>query len=202
MDLLCLMFESDERGVLASNGQAWKESDIIEAFGKQNETSTFLVELTSKGVLSRRENDGAYYSRRMVRDQHIRKVRAECGALGGRPKKQNESKTKANTNQNTEYEYETEDTLAVSRGGEGGEELWAAVAAEWSLKGAALDEASARFAEIDAKPSEIPVRRKLLREAWGAGRDTPKSLAKYWGTFPPQEEPGAEWLRKFGGGQP
>jgi hypothetical protein len=120
MDLLCLMFESKERGVLATGGVPWADEEIVYAVG--GDPSATLIELTSlvrKGVLSRR-NDGALFSRRLVREEEIRQVRSEAGSLGGRPtkyQKQNgvteKSKIKANHKANTklitEYESESED---------------------------------------------------------------------------------------------
>jgi hypothetical protein len=73
MDLLCLMFEAAERGVLASGGQAWSDDEIISAVGGDPATAaTALQELLQKGALSRREDDGAIYSRRVVRDEERR----------------------------------------------------------------------------------------------------------------------------------
>ena len=79
MDMLCLMFECEPRGKLATNGTPWSDEDICRAtFGDKN----VLQELIDKGVLSRDE-DGAIYSRRMIRDEEIRASRAVAGSGGG-----------------------------------------------------------------------------------------------------------------------
>ena len=44
-----------------------------------------LAELISAGVASRDEKTGAVFSRRMVRDEALRTMRAEVGKLGGNP---------------------------------------------------------------------------------------------------------------------
>lgn len=116
MDLLCLMFESGERGVLASSGLPWTDEEIIHAVGGDAiGTAHELAELVRKGVLSRRKSDSALFSRRLVREETLRKVRSEAGKLGGRPAKYSKtkevtskSKTKAKAKQNTEYEIEIE----------------------------------------------------------------------------------------------
>jgi len=103
IDLLCLMFECDERGVIATAGCHWSDDEITGAIcGDKTENLLCLQGLLRKGVIHRNES-GAIYSRRMVRDEEIRKTRASCGVLGGRPtveKKQNESKAKAKRKQN------------------------------------------------------------------------------------------------------
>lgn len=86
LELLCLMHESDERGVLLLNGKPMPEDALARVLGldKQILTTTINTLLTF-GVASRRELDGALFSRRMVRDENLRKVRSEAGKLGGNP---------------------------------------------------------------------------------------------------------------------
>jgi len=57
-----------------------------------------LIELEKHEVFSRDE-EGIIYNRRMVREGALSQIRAEAGRLGGRPRKQNESKTKAKVKQ-------------------------------------------------------------------------------------------------------
>jgi hypothetical protein len=72
IDLLCIMFQSETRGVLCSGDQPWGDEDIAAAVGGDTvEVLAHLNELLSKGVAHRRE-DGAVYSRRMVRDEQER----------------------------------------------------------------------------------------------------------------------------------
>lgn len=85
IDLLCLMFESDERGVLATAGSAWSDEDVAQAIGGDKATTIACIEeLTLKGVANR-NSTGALYSKRMVRDEHKRVLCVEAGKLGGNP---------------------------------------------------------------------------------------------------------------------
>lgn len=75
--MLCLMFECDERGILATEGQAWSDEEIARAVGgDQNVTLDCVRAVLAKGVAGRNQS-GAVYSRRMVRDQELRKNNAE-----------------------------------------------------------------------------------------------------------------------------
>jgi hypothetical protein len=101
-DMLCIMHESDERGVLLLNGKPMPETALASMLGLDNKTfNQTLAVILSYGVASRRESDGAIYSRRMVKDQGLRQTRADggkrgaehgikgkaYGAKGGRPSK-------------------------------------------------------------------------------------------------------------------
>ncbi len=92
IDLMCLMFESEERGVLATNGQPWTDDEIAWAAGGDRTTTlNLLSELIAKGVAARRQ-DGALFSRRMVRDESKRRKCSEAGKLGGNPTLKGHSK--------------------------------------------------------------------------------------------------------------
>lgn len=85
-EILCLMHESEQRGKLLLNGKAMPEDALARLLGldKQNLSRT-LTTLLDYGVMSRDEETGALISRRMVRDESIRKMRQEVGKLGGNP---------------------------------------------------------------------------------------------------------------------
>lgn len=93
IDILCLMFQSDERGVLVSCGEAWTVEETARALRGDNEVSlSSIQELLRRGVMRSRK-DGALYCSRMVRETELSKVRAEAGQIGGLAKaKQNASK--------------------------------------------------------------------------------------------------------------
>ncbi len=77
IDILCLMWECEERGVLATAGTAWSDEEIARAVGgDQQRTLKCVVELVDRRVVSRRAS-GAVYSRRMVRDEATRAQNAE-----------------------------------------------------------------------------------------------------------------------------
>ncbi|MGA7885273.1 MAG: hypothetical protein WCA44_05975 [Acidobacteriaceae bacterium] len=70
--LLCLMFECEPKGILATNGAPWSDEDIALAVGgRWEETNACLTELVTKGVASRNAS-GALMNRRMYRDEKIR----------------------------------------------------------------------------------------------------------------------------------
>jgi hypothetical protein len=85
-ELLLMMHDSDERGVLLVNGQPMPDAVIARRLGLDNQCANqILTTLLTYGVASRRESDGALYCRRMVKDEHLRQVRTEAGKKGGNP---------------------------------------------------------------------------------------------------------------------
>jgi hypothetical protein len=85
-EMLMLMHGSERRGVLVLNGQRMSDDMIARAIGLDiqifNQTLTTLV---STGVASREEGTGALINRRMLRDEHVRKIRVAAGSMGGNP---------------------------------------------------------------------------------------------------------------------
>lgn len=85
IDMLCLMFEGQERGYLATSGVAWSDDDIAQAVGGDKSIVLACInELTLKGV-AKRDTRGAIYNSRMVVDEHKRKLCSEAGKRGGNP---------------------------------------------------------------------------------------------------------------------
>ena len=85
-EMLCLMHESERRGVLVLNGTAMGEEILARLLGLDKQIlTTALTNLLTSGVASREQDTGAIYSRRMVKDEKLRKVRAESGKKGGNP---------------------------------------------------------------------------------------------------------------------
>jgi len=116
IDMICLMFECDERGILASGGDVWTLDEIACAVGGAQDVSLAGIhELLAKGVASR-NSVGAIFSRRLVRDEHIRTVRAKAGSKGG---SKTSSKKEAKRKQTTEDEDEDEDKSGSGEGGLG-----------------------------------------------------------------------------------
>jgi hypothetical protein len=69
---LCLMFESEPKGVLATNGIPWSDEEIASAVGGCNADVTRLVtQLVTKGIASRNA-DGSLMNRRMYREEKKR----------------------------------------------------------------------------------------------------------------------------------
>ncbi|TGE15993.1 hypothetical protein [Hymenobacter elongatus] len=85
-ELLLMMHDSDERGVLLVNGQPMPDAVIARRLGLDNQTANqILTTLLDYGVVSRRESDGALFCRRMVKDEKLRRVRTAAGKKGGNP---------------------------------------------------------------------------------------------------------------------
>lgn len=84
IDLLCFMHKSDDRGKLVINGRPMSDQEIAAMIGM--EVAKFeqtVQQILSKGVATR-EGGGALINRRMVSDENLRRVRAECGSEGGK----------------------------------------------------------------------------------------------------------------------
>lgn len=75
IDLLCVMFNASNRGVLDNpDGTPWSDEEICGAIaGGTGANLKFLAELLEKGVASRNSR-GAVFSRRMVRDEQERQA--------------------------------------------------------------------------------------------------------------------------------
>lgn len=83
-DMICYMWESVERGVMVKpNHNSYSKDEIIRMIGYDcNNSGNWLDVLIDNGVCAIRE-DGAIYSRRMVRDENIRQKRSTAGRIGG-----------------------------------------------------------------------------------------------------------------------
>jgi hypothetical protein len=93
-EMLCLMHESERRGVLTLNGQAMSDDSLGRLLGLDKQTlTTTLNTLLTSGVASREAQTGAIFCRRMVRDEKLREVRAAAGKLGGNPLLLNQNRT-------------------------------------------------------------------------------------------------------------
>jgi hypothetical protein len=108
VDILCLMHESERRGLLLLNGKPMTEAALAQALGLSlynmnavmfagvpedllnqiptTDLTSTLTRILDFGVASRDEETGALMCRRMVRDEALRQIRTECGRLGGNPK--------------------------------------------------------------------------------------------------------------------
>ena len=93
-EIMCLMHESSERGVLLLNGLPMPRTALARILGLDLTTLEIsLTKLITYGVAKVREQDGAIYSKRMVSDEYLCKVRREAGKLGGNPNLLNQNST-------------------------------------------------------------------------------------------------------------
>lgn len=84
IDMLCYMWESKERGVMAKpDGTIYTRNEIIRLLGVDASGSeNWLEKLIECGLCTVRD-DGAFCSRQMVRQEQIRAVRQMVGKKGG-----------------------------------------------------------------------------------------------------------------------
>ncbi|NYH24675.1 hypothetical protein [Paraburkholderia bryophila] len=95
-EILCIMHESSERGVLLLNGLPMPTQALANILGLDiqilNQT---LTNLTTYGVAKVRHADGALYSKRMVADENLCQIRREAGKKGGNPALLNQKSNQA-----------------------------------------------------------------------------------------------------------
>lgn len=85
IEMTCIMHECEPYGHLAINGNPMSEAQLARLVGESVPSiKKLLAEIECAGVFSRHEN-GCIYSRRMVKDENLRNIRAEAGRLGGNP---------------------------------------------------------------------------------------------------------------------
>ncbi len=93
-EMLCLMHESERRGVLVLNGRAMNDEALARLLGLDKQTlDKSLSALLTSGVASRETETGALICRRMVRDEKLCEVRREAGKKGGNPLLLNQNST-------------------------------------------------------------------------------------------------------------
>jgi hypothetical protein len=96
INLMCLMHQSTRYGHLLVNGSKPPDSTVSHLLRLHPRTyHASLEELKANGVLSQDEN-GVIYSKRMIKDEYIRKIRRESGKLGGSPLLKQEVKVGSN----------------------------------------------------------------------------------------------------------
>ncbi len=85
MDMICYMHEGVPYGHLKVNGKVILPPTLARMIGcAVDAIEGYLAELQSAGVVQVDEC-GAYYSKRMVRDEQVREARASGGFKGGNP---------------------------------------------------------------------------------------------------------------------
>lgn len=93
-EMLCLMHESSERGVLLLNGLSMPEDALARVLGLDNQTlNQTLTTILTYGAAKKRSEDGAIYSKRMVEDEKLCQTRRKAGKLGGNPRLLNQNLT-------------------------------------------------------------------------------------------------------------
>lgn len=82
VEMLCIMHESSLYGHLAINGKPMTAAQLARLVGEsEKNTKALLEELEGAGVFSTSDS-GCIFSRRMVKDEEIRNIKAEAGKAG------------------------------------------------------------------------------------------------------------------------
>ena len=121
VDMLCLMFECEDRGVLATGGEPWSDEDIAAAIGGDvSEGLACISELLRKGVAHRNQT-GAIFSPEMIRDEQIRRARAKAGRTGGsktqaKLKQPSKQPSKQTGKQNSSLSVSSSDSVSKETG--------------------------------------------------------------------------------------
>ena len=85
MDMICFMHEGTPYGHLKVNNKVILPDNLARMVGETLDTvEGYLLELCEAGVFEY-DDDGAIFSRRMVKDESIRNARADGGKKGGNP---------------------------------------------------------------------------------------------------------------------
>lgn len=85
IDMICLMHEGNPYGHLKVNQKVIHPENLCRMVGETfQDVSGWIEELKSSGVVSITD-DGCLFSRRMVKDENTRNIRAEGGKKGGNP---------------------------------------------------------------------------------------------------------------------
>jgi hypothetical protein len=100
MDMICFMHEGNPYGYLKVGNKVILSKDLARMVGEDLRlVEEWLDELKEAGVYD--IDDGAICSRRMIRDENLRKIRAEGGKLGGNPKLKDNHKDNLEVKQKT-----------------------------------------------------------------------------------------------------
>lgn len=114
VDLMCLMHDGEPYGHLAVNGRPLSDAQAASMVGLSlPQYRKLLREIEGAGVSSR-TGAGVLFSRRMVRDEHIRTVRAASGKKGGNPSLLDKQRDNQADNHNTEQTGQQSPTPAVA----------------------------------------------------------------------------------------
>ncbi len=103
-EMLGRMWESNDRGFLTINGKPMDDFAKARALGFGSDVASYLLHekiLDDAKIFSRRKDDGAIYSRFILKIVELRKKRQEAGSKGG-------SKTQANAKANGQAKCENE----------------------------------------------------------------------------------------------
>ncbi len=85
MDMICLMHQGKPYGHLKVGSKVIDDMTLSRMVGCPLDKVQEMLEELEKSEVFSRKNDGTIYSRRMVKDDEIRRKRSKAGKLGGNP---------------------------------------------------------------------------------------------------------------------
>lgn len=123
-EMLCIMHESKERGVLLLNGYVMPEDALARLLGLDNQKlSECITKLLTYGVAKRRISDGAIFNKRMVEDERLCEIRRNAGKMGGNPALLNQNPTTGdnqNSTPSSSSSFSSSDSTIPADGAAGG----------------------------------------------------------------------------------
>jgi hypothetical protein len=85
IDILCVMFLSDEPGYLKVQGHPISKENLQKMLGLSKKNFEFVFDELRRYNVMKIDDFGTYFSKRMVEDERVRNLRREVGSLGGNP---------------------------------------------------------------------------------------------------------------------
>ena len=73
IDLLCVMFDCEERGVMGSNGEAWTEEEVAQSIPGDTFQNLLGIQELLRNRVIRKDDQGFIFSKRMLADDQERK---------------------------------------------------------------------------------------------------------------------------------
>lgn len=91
IEIMCLAFECEKRGVLKTGKTPWSVDEIAHAIGGDKNKNIHAIEELLKLKVIKKDKKNAIFSARMVKDDKISKLRRVAGFKGGNPKLLNQT---------------------------------------------------------------------------------------------------------------
>lgn len=85
IEIMCLAFDCEKRGVLATGRTPWTLDEIAHAIGGDKSKNIKAIKELLKLNVLKKDKKNTIYSSRMVNDDKLSKVRREAGSKGGNP---------------------------------------------------------------------------------------------------------------------
>lgn len=82
IEIMCLAFECDKRGILATDGKAWTIEEIAHAMGGDKMVNISAIEELLKLNVLKKNKKNFIFSSRMVKDSKVLDARKKGGELG------------------------------------------------------------------------------------------------------------------------